>query len=115
MKQPTALEEFKRHSWIIFFMFCIISMGFLVYSIHIYEVGLHNQDLGWNFKYISGVSYLDLKDMADDDNVYTPEELITMGARQRKAGFFDSILFSALFSFSLCALAYSCKYYRGKR
>jgi len=81
--------------------YIIMSVSVLSTALYNYQKGFHNIDLGWNLRYISAISPLNLKDKASDGNIYSPEELVHTGYKQQAGTLVPIIISSFVLGFCL--------------
>ena len=98
MKQEIELKQFLRY---VYAIFIVLSLFYLIGGVYLFILGYHNADLGWNFRVISERYLLTVKDKALDGNLYSPEELITIGNNQSLNGFVMVIVGALIFGVNL--------------
>ncbi len=84
----------------------IISITFLIYGMRMCWIGYHNNDLGFNLKYINCEFNATLIDINTNFEKWSPNTMIITGARQMDEGFYISLIGAILLGFAIGDIHY---------
>ena len=84
----------------------LISILVLVYGIRIYWIGFHNNDLGFNLKYLGCKLDTTLIDTNTNFEEWNPDTMIITGTNQMDEGFYLSVLGAILLGFAIGDIHY---------
>lgn len=84
LRQKLKLKIERKKRFIIFLDKQYLSLGIvlIIYAVALHFAGYHNFDVGQNMRWLNTAFDLDLRDKANNNQIYTAEEAYILGTNQ---------------------------------
>ncbi len=93
------MKKTKLGNWIFTLLF-LFALILIMMSTYLFLTGFHNVDLAQNIRYLNAEYNLDLGDYSSQGYI-TAEDLLTVGYKQQRLGFFLGLAGAFWLGFSL--------------